>query len=70
MVEVGAAGSVAALLSGGNVQVVFVVAGAKQRGVLEALCDVRFERVSPVRSFGSFQGQRSFLGFVVVRDHG
>jgi hypothetical protein len=42
------------------VQVVFVdAAGAKQSGALEVLWSTGFEHVSPVRSFGSFQGQRS-----------
>ena len=46
-----------------GVQVVFVdEAGAKQSGALEVLWGTGFEHVSPVRSFGSFRGQRSFQG--------
>jgi hypothetical protein len=56
-----------------GVQVVFVdEAGAKQSGALEVLWSVGFERVSPVRSFGSFQGQRSFQGswwFATTGEH-
>ena len=56
-----------------GVQVVFAgEAGAKQSGALEVLWSVGFERVSPVRSFGSFQGQRSFQGswwFATTGEH-
>jgi hypothetical protein len=46
-----------------GVQVVFVdVAGTKHSGALEVLWSTGFERVLPVRSFGSFRGQRSFQG--------
>ena len=46
-----------------GVQVVFAgEGGAKQSGTLDVLWSVGFEHVSPVRSFGSFQGQRSFQG--------
>jgi hypothetical protein len=55
--------STGALLPAVGVQVVFVdEAGAKQSGALEVLWRTGFERVSPVRSFGSFRGQRSFQG--------
>ena len=55
--------STSALLPATGVQVVFVdEAGVKQSGALEALWDAGFEHVLPVRSFGSFQGQRSFQG--------
>ncbi len=55
--------STSAPLPATGVQVVFVgEAGAKQSGALEVLWNVGFEHVSPVRSFGSFQGQRSFQG--------
>ena len=60
-------------LSAGGVQVVFVdEAGAKQSGALEVLWSTGFERVSPVRSFGSFRGQRSFQGswwFATTGEH-
>jgi hypothetical protein len=46
-----------------GVRAVFVdEAGAKQSGALEVLWSTGFEHVSPVRSFGSFRGQRSFQG--------
>jgi hypothetical protein len=46
------------------VRVVFVdEAGVRQSGPLEALWNTGFEHVLPVRSFGSFQGQRSFQGW-------
>jgi len=55
------------------VQVVFAGGGgAKQSGALEVLWSVGFERVSPVRSFGSFRGQRSFQGswwFATTGEH-
>ncbi len=55
--------STSAPLPATGVQVVFVgEAGAKQSGALEVLWNVGFEHVLPVRSFGSFQGQRSFQG--------
>ena len=55
--------SASAPLPATGVQVVFVgEAGAKQSGALEVLWNVGFEHVLPVRSFGSFQGQRSFQG--------
>lgn len=56
-----------------GVQVVFVdEAGVKQCGALEVLWNTGFEHVSPVRSFGSFQGQRSFQGswwFATTGEH-
>lgn len=52
-----------ALLPATSVQVGFVdESGARQSGALEVLWGTGFEHVSPVRSFGSFQGQRSFQG--------
>ena len=52
-----------AALPATGVQVVFVDrAGVKQSGALEVLRDAGFEHVLPVRSFGSFRGQRSFQG--------
>jgi len=55
------------------VRVVFVdEAGARQSGALEVLWSTGFEHVSPVRSFGSFQGQRSFQGswwFATTGEH-
>jgi hypothetical protein len=52
-----------ALLPAVGVQVVFVdEAGARQSGPLEVLWRTGFEHVPPVRSFGSFRGQRSFQG--------
>lgn len=55
--------STSAPLPATGVQVVFVdEAGVKQSGALEALWDAGFEHVLPVRSFGSFRGQRSFQG--------
>jgi hypothetical protein len=51
-------------LQSAGVQVVFVdEAGVRQGGPLEVLWDTGFEHVLPVRSFGSFQGQRSFQGW-------
>ncbi|HEU5418527.1 MAG TPA: TnsA-like heteromeric transposase endonuclease subunit [Streptosporangiaceae bacterium] len=54
-------------------QVVFVdEAGARQSGALEVLWSTGFEHVSPVRSFGSFRGQRSFQGswwFATTGEH-
>jgi hypothetical protein len=65
--------SSSALLSATGVRVVFVdEAGAKQSGALEVLWSTGFEHVSPVRSFGSFQGQRSFQGswwFATTGEH-
>ena len=65
--------SSSALLPATGVQVVFVdEAGAKQSGALEVLWSTGFEHVSPVRSFGSFQGQRSFQGswwFATTGEH-
>ena len=62
-----------ALLPAGGVQVVFVdESGLKQSGALEVLWGTGFEHVSPVRSFGSFQGQRSFQGswwFATTGEH-
>ena len=56
-----------------GVRVVFVdEAGARQSGALEVLWSTGFEHVSPVRSFGSFQGQRSFQGswwFATTGEH-
>ena len=69
----GAAGSAVERSPDAGVQVVFVdAAGVRQRGALEGLWSVRFERVSPVRSFGSFRGQRSFQGswwFATTGEH-
>ena len=60
-------------LAATGVQVVFVdEAGAKQSGALEVLWCTGFEHVSPVRSFGSFRGQRSFQGswwFATTGEH-
>ena len=68
-----AAGSDSAPLSATGVQVVFVdEAGAKQSGALEVLWSTGVEHVSPVRTFGSFQGQRSFQGswwFATTGEH-
>lgn len=65
--------STSALLPAKGVQVVFVdEAGAKQSGALEVLWGTGFEHVSPVRSFGSFRGQRSFQGswwFATTGEH-
>jgi hypothetical protein len=65
--------SASALLPAVGVQVVFVdEAGVKQSGALEVLWRTGFERVSPVRSFGSFRGQRSFQGswwFATTGEH-
>jgi hypothetical protein len=65
--------SASALLPAVGVQVVFVdEAGAKQSGALEVLWRTGFEHVLPVRSFGSFQGQRSFQGswwFATTGEH-
>ncbi len=65
--------STGALLPATGVQVVFVdEAGAKQSGALEKLWDAGFERVLPVRSFGSSRGQRSFQGswwFATTGEH-
>jgi hypothetical protein len=65
--------SFSALLPATGVQVVFVdEAGAKQSGALEVLWSTGFEHVSPVRSFGSFHGQRSFQGswwFATTGEH-
>ena len=62
-----------AALPATGVQVVFVDrAGVKQSGALEVLRDAGFEHVLPVRSFGSFQGQRSFQGswwFATTGEH-
>jgi hypothetical protein len=70
-VVVGVSSSAPLLATG--VQVVFVnEAGAKQSGALEVLWSTGFEHVSPVRSFGSFQGQRSFQGlwwFATTGEH-
>lgn len=58
-----AAGGAATPLPVTGVQVAYVdEAGAERRGALDVVWQVRFERVSPVRSFGSFRGQRSFQG--------
>ena len=60
-------------LAATGVQVVFVdEAGAKQSGALEVLWSTGFEHVSPVRSFGSFRGQRCFQGswwFATTGEH-
>ena len=68
-----AACSDSAPLPATGVQVVFVDgAGARQSGALEVLWSTGFEHVSPVRSFGSFQGQRSFQGswwFATTGEH-
>jgi hypothetical protein len=73
VVGVSAACSTSGSLSARGVQVVFVdEAGAKRSGALEVLWNTGFERVSPVRSFGSFQGQRSFQGlwwFATTGEH-
>ena len=73
VVGVSAARSTSAPLRATGVQVVFAgEAGAKQSGALEVLWSVGFEHVSPVRSFGSFQGQRSFQGswwFATTGEH-
>lgn len=65
--------STSALLPAVGVQVVFIdEAGAKQSGALEVLWGTGFEHVSPVRSFGSFRGQRSFQGswwFATTGEH-
>jgi hypothetical protein len=65
--------SSSALLPATGVRVVFLdEAGAKQSGALEVLWGTGFEHVSPVRSFGSFQGQRSFQGswwFATTGEH-
>jgi len=56
-----------------GVRVVFVdEAGAKHSGALEVLWNTGFERALPVRSFGSFRGQRSFQGswwFATTGEH-
>lgn len=73
MVGVSAACSTSAPLPATGVQVVFVdQAGAKQSGALEVLWSTGFEHVLPVRSFGSFRGQRSFQGlwwFATTGEH-
>ena len=52
-----AAGGAATPLPVTGVQVAYVdEAGAERRGALDVVWQVRFERVSPVRSFGSVQG--------------
>jgi len=65
--------SSSALLPATGVRVVFLdESGAKQSGALEVLWGTAFEHVSPVRSFGSFQGQRSFQGswwFATTGEH-
>jgi hypothetical protein len=65
--------SASALLPAAGVQVVFVdEAGTKQGGALEVLWRTGFEHVLPVRSFGSFRGQRSFQGswwFATTGEH-
>ena len=65
--------SASALLPAVGVQVVFVdEVGVKQSGALEVLWRTGFERVSPVRSFGPFRGQRSFQGswwFATTGEH-
>ncbi len=65
--------SSSALLPATGVRVVFLdESGAKQSGALEVLWGTGFEHVSPVRSFGSFQGQRSFQGswwFATTGEH-
>jgi hypothetical protein len=59
----GALAAASLLLSSGDVQVSWVdAAGAELRGRLDVSWSVAFERVAPVRAFGSFQGQRSFQG--------
>ena len=62
-----------ALLAATGVRVVFLdESGAKQSGALEVLWGTGFEHVSPVRSFGSFQGQRNFQGswwFATTGEH-
>lgn len=64
MVGVSAACSTSAPLPAAGVQVVFLdEAGAKRTGLLEVLWCTGFEHVLPVRSFGSFRGQRSFQGW-------
>ena len=56
-----------------GVQVVFVdQVGAKHSGALEVLWNAGFEHALPVRSFGSFRGQRSFQGawwFATTGEH-
>jgi hypothetical protein len=65
--------SSSALLPATGVRVVFLdESGAKQSGALEVLWGTGFEHVSSVRSFGSFQGQRSFQGswwFATTGEH-
>ena len=57
----------------GELQVFYVdMAGEERRGPLGVLWNVGFEDVRPVRSFGSFRGQRSFQGhwwFATTGDH-
>ena len=56
--------STSAPLQPTGVQVVFVdESGVKQSGPLEVVWNTGFEHVLPVRSFGSFQGQRCFQGW-------
>ena len=73
MAGVSAACRTSAPLPATGVRVVFVdEAGAKRSGALEVLWSTGFEHVSPVRSFGSFQGQRSFQGswwFATTGEH-
>jgi rhodanese-related sulfurtransferase len=65
--------SSSAPLPAAAVQVVFVdEAGARRSGALEVLWSAGFEHVWPVRSFGSFRGQRSFQGswwFATTGEH-
>ena len=62
-----------AALPATGVQVVFVdQAGVRCGGALEVLWSTGFEHVLPVRSFGSFRGQRSFQGswwFATTGEH-
>jgi hypothetical protein len=65
--------STSATLPAVGVQVGFIdSAGAKHSGALEVLWDAGFEHALPVRSFGSFRGQRSFQGswwFATTGEH-
>jgi hypothetical protein len=65
--------STSATLPAMGVQTGFVDrAGVKRSGALEVLSDAGFEHALPVRSFGSFRGQRSFQGswwFATTGEH-
>ena len=52
----------------GRVEVEYVDPGrGRERRPLAACCSSRFERMSPVRGFASFRGQRNWPGFPPVR---